>query len=406
MQLKPFYREEDGEDEEYHPLEVDETRPARSRNVTNQSNRIIEEEEIIVISNEEMAEPPPEAYVEDCESSEAGEEGADTDTTEPRPELRSDHADRDPRRRRPHYSERRREEPPRQYRHTLYRGTVNTVDSYVGLVEVAEPASEGEEMPGGPHSTTGEANARVGHQPVDEAWWLEHQIPSPARSTTEEGERLPWIEAARSSNAPPRHTPRRRNRPEPSAASKKTAAAVLCPGNEGGNPVSGSCRVTASWKSTRRAPFRASASVSSQGWSPTPASLGPKTQYPGSHRRCHARDTAVADGHNGAGVAGREREAPQLRTPYQPRQQGGSPPTRRTNRRRNPGRCAKQRRQRRSRQGRPCPQSRPSQEVDSPWMEGLPARHNPHGTHHPAAPRRGEPLGRRVPPEQIPRRGR
>ncbi|KAL7726715.1 hypothetical protein ACLKA6_012792 [Drosophila palustris] len=87
-----------------------------------------------VIADEEMPEPPPEAYVEDCESSEAGEEGADTDTTEPRPEPRSDHADRDPRRRRPHYGEHRREAPPWQYRHTLYRGTVNTVDSYDGLV--------------------------------------------------------------------------------------------------------------------------------------------------------------------------------------------------------------------------------------------------------------------------------
>ncbi|KAL7725092.1 hypothetical protein ACLKA6_018801 [Drosophila palustris] len=66
----------------------------------------MEEEKIIVISDEEMAEPPLEAYVEDCESSEAGEEGADTDTTEPLSESRSDHADRDPRRRRPHYGER------------------------------------------------------------------------------------------------------------------------------------------------------------------------------------------------------------------------------------------------------------------------------------------------------------
>ncbi|KAM8718277.1 hypothetical protein ACLKA7_000979 [Drosophila subpalustris] len=260
------------------------------------SNRIMEEEEIIVISDEEMAEPPPEAYVEDCESSEAEDEGADTDTTEPRPEPRSEHADRDPRRRRPHYGERRREEPPPQYRHTLYRGTVNTVDSYDGLVvcmslkyrtlyieaprarnppsyveepvspppfpalpdagapsepeasreehavplpeeawrgeqmvpspaecaEVAESASEGEEMPGGQHSPTGEANAG---------------IPSPARSTTEEGEPLPWIEADRPSKAPLRHTPRRRvDRPEPSAASKKTAGAGLCSGNEGGTP--------------------------------------------------------------------------------------------------------------------------------------------------------------------------
>ncbi|KAL7724489.1 hypothetical protein ACLKA6_007318 [Drosophila palustris] len=267
MQLKPFYREEDGEDEEYHPQEVDETRPARNR-----------ETEIIVISDEEMPEPPPEAYVEDCESSEAGEEGADTDTTEPRPEPRSDHADRDPRRRRPHYGERRREAPPRQYRHTLYRGTLRggahvppsfpalpdagapsepeasreehavplpeeawrgeqMVPSPAERAEVAEPASEGEEMPGGPHSTTGEANASVGHKPVDEAGWLEHQIPSPARSTTEEGEPLPWIEAARSSKAPPRRTPRHRvDRPEPSAASKKTAGAGLCPGNEGGTP--------------------------------------------------------------------------------------------------------------------------------------------------------------------------
>ncbi|KAM8711558.1 hypothetical protein ACLKA7_012126 [Drosophila subpalustris] len=135
--------------------------------------------------------------------SEAGEEGADTDTTEPRPEPRSDHADRDPRRRRPHYGERRREEPPRQYRHTLYRGTLRggarvtppfpalpdagassepeasreehvvplpeeawrgeqMVPSPAERPEIAEPASESKEMPGVQHSTTGEANAR-GH---------------------------------------------------------------------------------------------------------------------------------------------------------------------------------------------------------------------------------------------------
>ncbi|KAL7743071.1 hypothetical protein ACLKA6_005814 [Drosophila palustris] len=57
------------------------------------------EEEVIVISDEEAAEPPPETIVEDCESSAAEQEGADSDATEPRPGSRGDHEKRDPRRR-------------------------------------------------------------------------------------------------------------------------------------------------------------------------------------------------------------------------------------------------------------------------------------------------------------------
>ncbi|KAL7726251.1 hypothetical protein ACLKA6_001655 [Drosophila palustris] len=36
MQLKPFYQEEEGEDEELHPQEAGETRPAGSKTVTDQ----------------------------------------------------------------------------------------------------------------------------------------------------------------------------------------------------------------------------------------------------------------------------------------------------------------------------------------------------------------------------------
>ncbi|KAL7724268.1 hypothetical protein ACLKA6_016848 [Drosophila palustris] len=377
MQLKPFYQEEEGEDEELHPQEAGETRPAGKI----KSEQIMEEE-VIVISDEEVAEPPPEAYVEDCESSAAEQEGADSDATEPRPGSSGDHEERDPRRRRPHYGERRREEQPRQYRHTFYRGAVNTVETYDGLlvyttlkyrtlyievpharnppsyveeppsppsfpalpdagahsepealrvehtaplpeeawrgehrvpspserveveervpeetlnepystfVDVEEPLSppsfpalpdagahsapeasqvehtvplpeeawrgertvpspaghaeveewapEYEEMPDEPHSTVGDESVRVGRPPADEDWWLEHPIPSPARSVTEEGEPVPWIEETRSPKASPKHTQRRRvDRPDPSATTRSATGAGLRSGSGGGTP--------------------------------------------------------------------------------------------------------------------------------------------------------------------------
>ncbi|KAL7726253.1 hypothetical protein ACLKA6_001657 [Drosophila palustris] len=92
-------------------------------------------------------------------------------------------------------------------------------------------------MPDEPHSTVGDERVRVGRPPADEAWWLEHPIPSPARSVTEEGEPVPWIEKTRSPKASPKHTQRRRvDRPDPSATTRSAMGAGLRSGSEGGTP--------------------------------------------------------------------------------------------------------------------------------------------------------------------------
>ncbi|KAM8701962.1 hypothetical protein ACLKA7_001273 [Drosophila subpalustris] len=67
------------------------------------------------------------------------------------------------------------------------------VPSSAERVEIEERVPE--EMLDEPYSTVGDESVRVGR--------LEHPIPSPARSVTEEGEPVPWIEKTRSSKASP-----------------------------------------------------------------------------------------------------------------------------------------------------------------------------------------------------------
>ncbi|KAM8701577.1 hypothetical protein ACLKA7_000664 [Drosophila subpalustris] len=158
-------------------------------------------------------------------------------------------------------------------------------------------------MPDEPHSTVGDESVRIGRPPADEAWWLEHPIPSPARSVTEEGEPVPWIEKTRSPKASPKHTQRRRvDRPDPSATTRSAMGAGLRSGS-------------------------------------------PRTLSPATRRRCYASGFAVADERNAVGAAERERKSLPSRLLFRSRPRVESSPTRRTTLRRSQGRCARRRQQ-------------------------------------------------------------
>ncbi|KAM8718727.1 hypothetical protein ACLKA7_001442 [Drosophila subpalustris] len=160
----------------------------------------MKEEKVIAISDEE--ELPPEAYVEDCKSSGAEQECVDTDITESRPGSRSDHSERDPRRRRPHYVRARVE---------AWRGD-NMVPSPAELAESEEWAP---------------ASFHAGRTTF-------HRSP---RILTEEGEPLPWGEETQYFEAFPRHIRRSRvDHPDPSEAIRDTMGADPFSGNKRGTP--------------------------------------------------------------------------------------------------------------------------------------------------------------------------
>ncbi|KAM8701473.1 hypothetical protein ACLKA7_004869 [Drosophila subpalustris] len=163
----------------------------------------MEEEEVIVISDEEMAEPPPEAYVEDCgrpssarsraastrtgilaggdpTTASANERSHHGSTGTPCTESRTLYIEAPQARNHPSYGEEPVSPPPfpalpdagapsepeaSREEHAVplpeeaWRGE-QMVPSPAERAEVAEPASEGEEMPGGQHSPTSEAKAR------------------------------------------------------------------------------------------------------------------------------------------------------------------------------------------------------------------------------------------------------
>ncbi|KAL7725567.1 hypothetical protein ACLKA6_003187 [Drosophila palustris] len=151
MQLKPFFQDEEEDDQELPSVNPDEMEPGRSKNVTTaepqffyhcgrqsalvtKAARWMDPEDIIEISDEEEEEPWPEVQVEDGSSSGTEPERVGSDDSRPRQEPRSGPSYRDPRRERPFYGQQRREERRREYRHTIYRGSLRTVDHYDGLV--------------------------------------------------------------------------------------------------------------------------------------------------------------------------------------------------------------------------------------------------------------------------------
>ncbi|KAM8702351.1 hypothetical protein ACLKA7_007781 [Drosophila subpalustris] len=108
MQLKPFFQDGNGEAEEAPLEDPGEATPGGGEQEHYKPEKpiklpfVMDRDDVIVISDEE--EPQPEAHVEDC----------DSDETQPRQSPRRGQRQRDPRRGRPNYGERRQEERPRR----------------------------------------------------------------------------------------------------------------------------------------------------------------------------------------------------------------------------------------------------------------------------------------------------